>query len=134
MLVPYHDSASTSHEDIMETVTEVEYMKLTAFDRMRVRPLGGMSELFAGEKCSIVIDDFLFLGNMNSAGDRKLLEKYQISKYFFPRNDHRSSPYLEHILNVCDFDASDTIRENFNVIHISMSDDDNTNIKQVLTR
>lgn len=44
---------------------------------------------------------------------------------------HRSSYYLEHILNVCDFGADDVIEKNFNVIHISMSDDNNTNIKQV---
>ena len=96
MLVPYHDSASSPQEDIMETMTEVEYGKMKAFDVILARRFHGMGGLFSGDKCSIVIDDFLFLGNLNSAGDRKLLEKYQISKYFFRRNDHYSID-LHHI-------------------------------------
>lgn len=79
MLVPYRDSSAPPEEDILETMTAIEYDKMKAFDQIRWGTSDRVTRMFAGEQCSIVLDDFLFLGNLNSAGNRKLLEKYQIS-------------------------------------------------------
>jgi protein-tyrosine phosphatase len=42
--------------------------------------------------------------------------------------------FLEHVLNVCDWDTNKIIQDNFNVIHIPMSDDCDTNIRQHFDR
>jgi protein-tyrosine phosphatase len=38
---------------------------------------------------------------------------------------------LEHILNVCDWGTKQIIQDNFNVVHIPMADEPETDIKQV---
>jgi len=67
---------------------------------------------------SLVLDDFLFLGNMQHATNRESLERFQI----------------KNILNVCDLRLSQSIIDNFNVIHIPMPDEPRTNIKQHFDR
>lgn len=83
MLVPYNDGSSSSKEDILETMTEAEYEKMTALHHVRTGLIGRLTRIEPGEGLSLVLDDFLFLGNMYSASDRKRLEKYQISKLLF---------------------------------------------------
>ncbi|CAF1267944.1 unnamed protein product [Rotaria sordida] len=67
---------------------------------------------------SIVLDDFLFLGNIQHATNRNLLERFNI----------------EHIINVCDLRLGQIILDNFNVVHIPMPDEPRTNIKQHFDR
>ena len=81
MLVPYNDGKSSAKDDILETMTEVEYEKMKAFDLMRSGSIGNLIRTSPGDGLSIVLDEFLFLGNLGSASNRKRLEKYQISKF-----------------------------------------------------
>ncbi|CAF1273441.1 unnamed protein product [Rotaria magnacalcarata] len=67
---------------------------------------------------SLVLDDFLFLGNLQHASNRVLLERFKI----------------KHILNVCDLGLEQNIMNNFNVIHIPMPDEPQTNIKKHFDR
>ncbi|CAF1303924.1 unnamed protein product [Rotaria sp. Silwood1] len=67
---------------------------------------------------SIVLDDFLFLGNFQHATNQTLLEEFNI----------------KHIINVCDLSLGQTILNNFNVVHIPMPDEPRTNIKQHFDR
>jgi hypothetical protein len=115
----------------MNDITDIEREKMKEFDSLR----GSSLEKFYGctdrNKPSLVLDDFLFLGNMESGTNQELLERFQISKFFRINFHILISFLLEHILNVCDFDTDQKIQDNFNVIHIPMSDDPDTNIKQV---
>ncbi|CAF0815907.1 unnamed protein product [Didymodactylos carnosus] len=67
---------------------------------------------------SLVLDDFLFLGNFQHALDVELLEQLKIG----------------HILNVCDFKLSEKIYEKFKVIEIPLMDATYVNIKQHFDR
>ncbi|CAF0799328.1 unnamed protein product [Didymodactylos carnosus] len=67
---------------------------------------------------SIVLDDFLFLGNLQNALNCELLEQLGI----------------QHILNVCDFGLSEKIHQKFNVIEIPLMDAIHVDIKQHFDR
>ena len=92
MLVPYSAGTASAKVDILETMTEVEYEKMKALDGLRTAAIGSLTRTSPGEGLSIVLDDFLFLGNLYSASNRKRLEKYQISKFFLEEN--RQSPMI----------------------------------------
>jgi len=85
---------------------------------------------------SLVLDDFLFLGNIQHATNRELLERFKISMFFVVVFIYRAFLFysLENILNVCDLRLGQTIIDNFNVIHIPMPDEPRTNIKQVFLK
>ena len=61
---------------------------------------------------SVVIDDFLYHGDMNHASNMKLLTKLGI----------------RHILNTCDSPLETEITKNFNVLWINVVDDLSTDI------
>ncbi|CAF1550559.1 unnamed protein product [Adineta ricciae] len=67
---------------------------------------------------SIVLDDFLFLGDFEHANNQTLLEELQI----------------KHILNVCDWEITQLDPDNFSVTHIPLSDNSLTNIRQHFDR
>jgi hypothetical protein len=79
MLVPYFDSSISREDDIMNSITDDEREKMKEIESMRqVRTI----YYSAAAGPSIVLDDFLFLGNMQNATDRELLERFQISTIF----------------------------------------------------
>ncbi len=120
------DSSFNMTNDERERMKILEHERGLAFDKFY--RFGRTAEP------SLVLDDFLFLGNMQHATNRELLERFQISLFTF--HFFRNSLFysLEHILNVCDLRLSQTILENFNVIHIPMPDEPRTNIKQVFKK
>jgi hypothetical protein len=83
MLVPYLDNLTSSKEDIMKDITDIEREKIKEFHSLRVISLDRLCGFTDRKEPSIVLDDFLFLGSMQHAGNRELLERYQISKVFF---------------------------------------------------
>lgn len=118
-------------EDHSFNMTDDERERMKIFEYERGLAFDKYYRLARGIEPSLVLDDFLFLGNMQHATNRQLLDRFQISSFFpFPSSPHIDF-ILEHILNVCDLRLSQTILENFNVIHIPMPDEPRTNIKQV---
>ena len=118
-------------EDLSFNMTDDERERMKVFEYERGLAFDKHYRLARGIEPSLVLDDFLFLGNMQHADNRQLLDRFQISQSFILFSFHTFSSILEHILNVCDFRLSQTILENFNVIHIPMPDEPRTNIKQV---
>jgi len=78
MLVPYHDNLTSSRDD---DITDIEREKIKEFDSVRKTCLDRLYELIDRNEPSIVLDDFLFLGNLQHAKNRELLEQFQISKF-----------------------------------------------------
>lgn len=83
MLVPYLDGRSSSKEDIMNSITDIEREKMAGFYSRRGSWYERGSEIPRVNEPSLVLDDFLFLGNMENASNRELLDRFQISKYSF---------------------------------------------------
>ncbi|UJR37359.1 hypothetical protein I4U23_030067 [Adineta vaga] len=113
-------ASKPSEDDIMKSITNEERERMKEFEKIRSSTFNCFFEnppRVTGEP-SIVLDDFLFLGDMGHGKNKKILEKLQI----------------RHILNVCDWDTNKIIRDNFNVIHISLLDESQTNIKQHFER
>jgi len=82
MLVPYLDSSIPPKEDIMKSITDNERKKMDEFESIRGPSLDIFDRHPPLNQPSIVLDDFLFLGNMEHATNRELLERFQISKLF----------------------------------------------------
>jgi hypothetical protein len=85
MLVPYLDNLTSSEEDIVKTITDNEREKMKEVESIRNSCLDkfyGAYGFMGYSEPSIVLDDFLFLGNWQHASNRELLERYQISKLF----------------------------------------------------
>jgi hypothetical protein len=82
MLVPYLGNLTSSREDLMNGITDSEYEKMKEFESVRESSLRALYASIGRDEASIVLDDFLFLGSMRQAGNRELLERYQISKIF----------------------------------------------------
>ncbi|CAF0941531.1 unnamed protein product [Adineta steineri] len=73
----------------------------------------------SGEEPSIVLDNFLFLGNRVHGSNLNLLERLQI----------------KHIINAGETDISEKLpHDRFDIIYITMDDDIRTNIKQYFDR
>jgi hypothetical protein len=86
MLVPYFDNSTSSKDDIMNSITDIEREKMKEYDCVRDSGLERFYGFTMTNEPSLVLDDFLFLGNMQNARDRELLERFQISKFFFFKN------------------------------------------------
>lgn len=81
MLVPYENPALPPKEDIMKTVTEAEREYIREIEMFRMMSMDRMFSCANLGQPSLVLDDFLFLGNMQQAKDQELLEKLQIRKH-----------------------------------------------------
>jgi hypothetical protein len=81
MLVPYYNNSTSSKEDFVNNLTDTEREKMREFESLR-QNIDIFSVYATRNEPSIVLDDFLFLGNMQHAKDQELLDRYQISKYF----------------------------------------------------
>jgi hypothetical protein len=83
MLVPYLGNLTSSKDDIMNDITDIEREKLKEFNSLRDMYIEKSLKLIDRKEPSIVLDDFLFLGNLQHAKNREVLERLQISKIFF---------------------------------------------------
>ncbi|CAF4641012.1 unnamed protein product [Rotaria sp. Silwood2] len=73
----------------------------------------------SGKEPSVVLDEFLFLGNIHHGSSLDILERFKI----------------EHIINVSETDVSDNFPQNrFDIVYIPIDDDIQTNIKQHFDR
>jgi len=66
----------------MNDITDIEREKMKEFDSVRGSSLEKFYRCTDRNKPSLVLDDFLFLGNMESGTNQELLERFQISKFF----------------------------------------------------
>jgi hypothetical protein len=82
MLVPYFDEKTSPKDDIMNSITDAEREKMKDFAGLRVSFVSRIFNNPTERGPSIVLDDFLFLGNMQHATDRELLERFEISMIF----------------------------------------------------
>ncbi|CAF0898018.1 unnamed protein product [Adineta steineri] len=114
MLVPHQINLNSSKDDIMNSITDDERKKLNELESERGLILDRPCRYTPYHEPSLVLDDFLFLGDMQHAANQILLQQYKI----------------KHILNVCDWGTDKNIQDNFNVTHIPLSDDCQENIKQ----
>lgn len=113
MLVSFEYNQTLSSPKMEMTDDEREQMKV--FEQEREATFDKHFQYKRLHEPSLVLDDFLFLGNIQHASNETLLTKFQI----------------KHIINVCDLKLSSQIHDNFDVIHISMADVPHTDIKQV---
>ena len=83
MLVPYVDNLTSSEEDIVKTITDNEREKMKEVESVRSscldRLYGGYGLMGFNNEPSIVLDDFLFLGNIQHATNQELLQRFKIS-------------------------------------------------------
>ncbi|UJR08880.1 hypothetical protein I4U23_013135 [Adineta vaga] len=117
MLVLFNQKPSTE-EDPLSKITDDERQRMKTLEHERGLAFDRFYRFRTTAEPSIVLDEFLFLGNIQHANNRELLHRFQI----------------KHIINVCDFGLGQTILDNFNVIHIPMPDEPRTNIKQHFDR
>ena len=82
------------------------------FRKAKRETMTSSRELYATP--SIVLDDFLYHGNLGHASNQTLLNKLGI----------------RHIINVCDCSLDKVIAENFNVLWINLYDEFKTDIKK----
>lgn len=113
MLAPFDFNQTSSSPNMEMTDDERERMKI--FEQEREETFDKHFKYKGLHEPSLVLDDFLFLGNIQHASNETLLTKFQI----------------KHIINVCDLKLNSQIHDNFDVIHISMADVPHTDIKQV---
>jgi protein-tyrosine phosphatase len=95
------------------TDDELEYLKTILDLRMKERPPLPPGRSGYGSP-SIVIDDFLYHGDLNQASNIGLL----------------NSLGIRHIVSVCDFSLEKSITDKCNVLWINLSDDIGADVKQ----
>ncbi|CAF1031808.1 unnamed protein product [Adineta ricciae] len=117
MLELYGQKSSKKEESTFKP-TDDERERMKALEHERGLAFDKFYRFGTAAEPSIVLDDFLFLGNMQHANNSDLLERFQI----------------KHIINVCDIKLRQMILDNFNVVHIPMPDEPRTNIKQHFDR
>ncbi|CAF0840724.1 unnamed protein product [Adineta steineri] len=117
-MLPYFSRKSVNEENTLSNMTDDERERMKVLEYERGLLYDKFYKFGRGAEPSLVLDNFLFLGNIQHATNRDLLQKFDI----------------KHILNVCDLRLGQTIHENFNVIHIPMPDEPRTNIKQHFDR
>ena len=120
-------------EEAPLTITDEERERLKALLEERGLTFERYYRFGRMNEPSLVLDDFLFLGNMQHASNRELLGSFNISECSSASQTQRIHCFspLEHIINVCDLTLSAAIVGNFDVVHIPMPDEPQTNIKQV---
>ncbi|CAF1032030.1 unnamed protein product [Adineta steineri] len=117
-MLPYFSRKSVNEENTLSNITDDERERMKVLEHERGLLYDKFYKFGRGAEPSLVLDNFLFLGNIQHATNRDLLQKFDI----------------KNILNVCDLRLGQTIVENFNVIHIPMPDEPRTNIKQHFDR
>lgn len=73
-------------EDLSFNMTDDERERMKIFEYERGLAFDKFYRLARGVEPSLVLDDFLFLGNMQHATNRQLLDRFQISQ--FPFHSH----------------------------------------------
>ncbi|CAF2616562.1 unnamed protein product [Rotaria sp. Silwood2] len=112
------NAKSLTDEDSSLNMTDEERERMRTFELERSAAFDKFYRFGRTAEPSIVLDDFLFLGNIQHATNHDLLERFNI----------------KNIINVCDLRLGQTIHDNFNVVHIPMPDEPRTNIKQHFDR
>ena len=137
MLMLYNGSdLSDDTNQLNLELTDEENEKITTMMSYRSSVIETFSFFGKSQTPSIVIDDFLFLGNIGQASNRELLTQLDISKllYICTKNEIFIDLLfyeLEHIINVCDIPLRQDIVNDFDVVHIVIQDMPEANIKMV---
>ena len=131
-MLSYFTRKSLTEDDPSSSMTNEERERLKILEHERELAFDKFYRCGRLAEPSLVLDDFLFLGNIQHATNQSLLERFGISSLiFFFLILLEKIFFLEHILNVCDMRLEQRILDKFNVVHISMPDIPKTNIKQV---
>jgi hypothetical protein len=116
-----HDISAATHESIalmrnayLKDTMNVEDDELTYLNSILKLQHKRRQLILNGNTPSVVIEDFLYHGDMDHATNINLLNNLGI----------------RHIVNTCNNSLPKSITENFNVLWINIFDDLNTSIKQ----
>ena len=99
-------------QNLQATTEEIDYLKQLCALKSKQRDSSTKRE--GPRKPSMVIDDFLYHGDLGHALNKSLLNDLDI----------------RHIINVCDSPLSKEITDNFNVLWINLNDELGANIRQ----
>jgi hypothetical protein len=107
-----HDSIDLARNAYLKDTMKVEDEELIYLNKILKLQYKRRDVIFNSEPPSIVIDNFLYQGDMDHATDLDLLTKLGI----------------RHIVNTCDIPLPKLMTDNFNILWINVVDDVNTNI------
>ncbi|CAF0867920.1 unnamed protein product, partial [Adineta ricciae] len=120
MTDPLFSRSSLADDDVLASVwcpTEEELRRLKEIYEIEPRGIAFERFLRSGseEEPSLVLDGFLFLGNLQNGSNGAVLERLKIT----------------HIINVSETDVRNKLHPNrFHIVHIPMGDDVQTDIRK----
>jgi len=82
-MLSYFTRKSLTEEDPSLNITNDERERMKILEHERGLAFDKFYRFGRTAEPSLVLDDFLFLGNIQHATNRELLERFQISKIFF---------------------------------------------------
>jgi hypothetical protein len=82
-MLSYFTRRSATEEDPSFNITNDERERMKILEHERGLAFDKFYRLSRTAEPSLVLDDFLFLGNMQHATNRDLLDRFQISNKFF---------------------------------------------------
>ncbi|CAF3726254.1 unnamed protein product [Rotaria sp. Silwood1] len=109
-----HESVNLMRNAYLKDIMNVEDEELTYLNSVLKLQYKTRKLILNGNTPSVVIDDFLYHGDMNHATNVNLLKNLGI----------------KHIINTCNSPLPKSVTEKFNVLWINVLDDINTSINQ----
>jgi hypothetical protein len=82
-MLSYFTRKSLTEEDPTFNITNDERERMKILEHERGLAFDKFHRFGRGAEPSLVLDDFLFLGNMQHATNRELLDRFKISNKFF---------------------------------------------------
>jgi hypothetical protein len=113
-----HDSIDLARNAYLKDQMKVTDEELAYLNRLLKLQYKMRDLLLNGNTPSIILQDFLYQGDINHATNEDLLNNLGI----------------RHIINICNIRLPKSITENFNVLWINILDDLKTNIKEYFKR